>query len=872
MPESKVKFDLDFAFYEYLKLFYEENKGSIRQNYRAATKKYLEYNNPATGAYLRQPQFEALEIYVFLKEYLNNDQMSKIFNDWFNKKNKLKNRSDVKTLTDRQLAMFGALDVDSYQKVFEQYRAFAQEYSNYIYALSMGTGKTILMATCIFYEFILANKHPGDLRYCHNALVFAPDKTVLQSLREIQTIEKKLVVPPEYLNWLETHLQFHHLDESGLSLNTIDRSKYNIVISNTQKIILKRQNTPKTITQELFSSDANTYIPKGVFAEIQKELGEEIVTEFDLTVNQRFQKLIRLEQLGIYVDEAHHAFGAKLASDFGIKKTATSLRLTINEIAANIEKAGSKVVACYNYTGTPYIGKHILPEVVYSYGLKQAITNKYLKKVRLHSYTNPVSKEFVDVVIDDFCSKHNSKTYEGKIPKLAIFARTIDELEQDLRPLVEEAMSRNKLPIDTLLVNVGDDKITSNDDIREFNNLDKVESTKQIILLVNKGREGWNCRSLFGVALYRKPRSKIFVLQATMRCLREIGPAQETAQVYLSEENKTILNNELEENFRLTTSDLEEAGTNKVKYSIKLVPPKVKLKLKRVRKLHTIKELDSKNEINFDLENIDFEKYKLIHTEQEGLDSKQTGSHKMVSEDISHLRIRRTFSELSLVAEISRYLNRPCIEIEEILSNSKDSIDKILGNVNDYNDILYDVIIPKLFHHLYELQEYIRNEEEEIDLAKLEEEDELVFQADPNLVYSREDDLFKSTNKKSFHISPYCFDSNPEKQLFFDLVNDKKIKKVYFTGMLTHGQSDFYIQYIDPFSHTVRSYYPDFLVLKNDGSWLIIEVKGDDKIDDPIVKKKEEFANQLAEANLMTYRIIKGTDANEGRYKDILNL
>jgi len=36
-----------------------------------------------------------------------------------------------------------------------------------------------------------------------------------------------------------------------------------------------------------------------------------------------------------------------------------------------------------------------------------------------------------------------------------------------------------------------------------------------------KGTEGWNCRSLFGVALFRSPSSKVFVLQATMRCLTE---------------------------------------------------------------------------------------------------------------------------------------------------------------------------------------------------------------------------------------------------------------------------------------------------------------------------------------------------------------
>ena len=79
-------------------------------------------------------------------------------------------------------------------------RSNARAYSNYIFALTMGTGKTILMATCIFYEFILANKFPSDKKYCHNALVFAPDKTVLQSLREMESFDMGKVVPPEYVN------------------------------------------------------------------------------------------------------------------------------------------------------------------------------------------------------------------------------------------------------------------------------------------------------------------------------------------------------------------------------------------------------------------------------------------------------------------------------------------------------------------------------------------------------------------------------------------------------------------------------------------------------------------------------------------------
>ena len=89
--------------------------------------------------------------------------------------------------------------------------------------------------------------------------------------------------------------------------------------------------------------------------------------------------------------------------------------------------------------------------------------------------------------------------------------------------------------------------------------------------------------------------------------------------------------------------------------------------------------------------------------------------------------------------------------------------------------------------------------------------------------------------------------------------------------MLTHGQSEFYIQYIDPETHALRSYYPDFLVQKDDDNWVIIEVKGDNKLDDPVVLAKASFAQQLANASGMTYGILKGSECATVDYSFLLD-
>ena len=862
---ARQQVNLDFAFFTYLRIFYTENRGSIRRHFKDISKKFLDFNNPESGAYLREPQFEALEMYVFLKEYLENRPVHEIFTDWHKKQRGFEARSNMGV---EQLGLFGDMDEVQYKKVFDHIRKSGERgYANYIFALPMGTGKTILMATCIFYEFLLANKFPKDPKYCHNALVFAPDKTVLQSLKEIQTFDMGKVVPPEYVSFLSRHLQFHFLEEAGTALSTMDRSTFNVIISNTQKIILKRQHTEKSAGDRLFSSNTPTYEPGSVY-EKRSHLYDFDAPEKEneLTTNQRFQKLTRLAQLGIYVDEAHHAFGNKLATDMGLKRSKTSLRVTIDELAASLEQAGTQVSACYNFTGTPYVGQQVLPEVVYGYGLKEAIDKAFLKRVALHSYTNPRSSEFVRLVVRRFWEDHGEQRHEGMLPKLALFAATIDELENELRPALEAVLGELGVPTSRILVNVGDDKLTTNDDLREFINLDTPASEKQFILLVNKGKEGWNCRSLFGVGLYREPKSKIFVLQASMRCLRQIGEGQQTGHIYLSEDNVEILDNELQQNFRVSLDEIRKVGGEKREYQVRVNKPPVKVTLQRIRKRYELIEKEPREGFSLELDTVDTEKYRLSYQRYEGLQSTEA----VEREDLTEFRERREFSELTLCAEIARYLNRSPLEIEDILTNTAEGISDILRHVNEFNELIYDWIVPRLFKALYDLEESQDHETEEIELVKEPADGYYRVRATPELVVDDEASEVANYRHKSFHLDTYVFDSKPESALFWSLLGEKKVEKVYFTGMLTHGQSDFYIQYIDPESHAVRRYYPDFLMKKESGEWVIVEVKGDNKIDDKIVLAKAAAAEQIASANDMSYKIIKGSEAAERRYRALL--
>lgn len=845
-------YDSDFSFHEQLWFFYSENRGKIRSRYNDLTRKFLSYNDKDENknAFLRKPQFEALEMYVFIKEFMNNAQVYELFDDWRNKRNRF---SEASYYSNGQLRLGDALTEKQTDVLFKQMKKYRESYPNYIYALTMGLGKTILMGTCIFYEFLLAKKYPKDKRFCHNALVFAPDKTVLQSLREIMTFDKTKVVPPEYARVLDSNIKFHFLDESGTVLHTIDDSDFNIIISNTQKIIIKKKRKEATPGEVLFGS--NSSLLSAVYGGDDSE--DDAWDDSTLMDNQRFKKLCRLSQLGVFVDEAHHLFGADLEKQIrssGANKT--SLRDTINLLAAN-----TSIVACYNYTGTPYVKNQLLPEVVYAYGLRESIWNGYLKDADPIGFENVKSDEFLNATVTKFWQKYGERIYDNLNPKLAIYAANVDEAVNEVVPALEEILTRLEIPTTSILLNVGDSKYTKDEDIRNFNNLDVPGSEgneKQFVVLVEKGKEGWNCRSLFGVALYRSPKSKIFVLQATMRCLRAITDERLTATVFLSKENYDTLDDELHKNFNMEISDIKNTSTDdRHKYQVRVLPPPRSIRLKRVWHEYTVSSKVYSTPVDFGLVGADLSKYSSVMYERDSIANDTSTKQSNADE----YQVKMQYSAFSLAGEVARYLNISSILAAKILREAQDGMDVILADVNRYNAVLDDIIIPTIFHALFDVTAIQKTEDRDVVLLR-EPKDAAYYE------FSAKDDLV-ITNKypgftpyevlKSFHADTYCFDSLPEKECFFQYIKSDKVQEVYFTGMFTSNQGDLSVYYYDPESGRIRQYYPDFLAKMKDGTYQLIEVKGDNKIDDVVVQAKKEAALEMAAASGIKYEMYAGS-------------
>ena len=250
--------------------------------------------------------------------------------------------------------------------------------------------------------------------------------------------------------------------------------------------------------------------------------------------NLRLQAIASLPHLAVFSDEAHHTYGQSL--DTELKK----VRKTVDYLAQN-----TNVVCVVNTTGTPYFQRQPLRDVVIWYGLSEGIRENILKDLAgsIESFEfDGNTAAYLDHVIADFFRDYRDVRLPNGAPaRLAIYFPQTDDL-RGLKPVIDAALVRAGLSPALCLVNTSDDALTRPADIDAFNRLNDPSAPHRVILLVNKGTEGWNCPSLFACALARRLKSSNnFVLQAATRCLRQVPGNTAKARVYLSADNFGIL-------------------------------------------------------------------------------------------------------------------------------------------------------------------------------------------------------------------------------------------------------------------------------------------------------------------------------------------
>ena len=434
-------------------------------------------------------------------------------------------------------------------------------YPDYIFSLPMGAGKTYLMAAFIYLDLYFSLNEPDNPSFAHNFMILAPSglkSSIIPSIKNIQDFDPTWILPNPTASQIKNEIQFEVLDaqktaqKSNLVKNPNAQKINSHLTSNEVRGLVAVTNAEKVILDKLDKDESPSL------------LSDKEKKEFEIS-NELRSIVGKIPHLSIFIDEVHHA------SDGDIK-----LRQVVNKWTET-ETFNSVL----GFSGTPYLStaesvkvgldlslkNKNLSNVVYYYPLIEGVGN-FLKsptiKVADGGYETIIRKG-----VTEFLDTYGNLVYSnGTCAKLAIYCGRIDNLEENIYPIVAELISKFDLnPVDAILKYHGGNKEYSVPESAavEFASLDTNLSKVKIVLLAQIGKEGWDCKSLTSVILPQKgacPQN--MVLQTSCRCLRQVVKNnKETALIWLNEDNAKTLNRELDKQQNTSIEELNKGGNAK---------------------------------------------------------------------------------------------------------------------------------------------------------------------------------------------------------------------------------------------------------------------------------------------------------------------
>ena len=496
-------------------------------------------------------------------------------------------------------------------------------YTDYLFSLPMGAGKTYLMAAFIYLDLYFAKNEPDNPVFAHNFIIFAPSglkSSVIPSLRTIQNFDPSWIIPEPAASVLKRDLIFEVLDQNKTASKSNKTKNPNV-----QKIAIHQP------LQNLFGLVAVTNAEKVILDRVAIEdkegtpiLIEKTEQEADIMANELRSLIGTLPGLAVFIDEVHHA-----ATD------DKKLRAVVNHWMGS-----HQLNSVIGFSGTPYLQKAEKIEVaedltianpeianiVYYYPLADGIGN-FLKKPTVKIADGMDRLQIVENGIREFFAQFKDTVYpDGTCAKLGIYCGNIETLELQIYPLAEHLANELGLnPTEAILrFHRGNKDYSIPEDAElRFASLDKSISKDRIILLVQIGKEGWDCRSLTGIILSQEGDCPTnMVLQTSCRCLRQVQRGvPESALIYLNKGNADILNTQLVQQHHISLQEFQ-SGSSLPSVELKrydrtafLKLPKLDFFQLRVQYLTQIieKERDIKSELKQAV-NEDMQKVTLTHT------------------------------------------------------------------------------------------------------------------------------------------------------------------------------------------------------------------------------------------------------------------
>ncbi|MEP7134096.1 MAG: DEAD/DEAH box helicase family protein, partial [Chloroflexota bacterium] len=755
--------------------------------------------------HLRAPQFRALETYWYLRLVEATPHVFDLYQNLFPK---MTDRLTALGITHPDMRDM-TLDV-GYEGLIEKIRSddnFVKEYKleaaretltldypSYILALAMGAGKTVLIGAIFATEFAMAQEY-SENGFVENALIFAPGKTIIESLRELAEMKYEAVLPPRMYKSFAATLKLTFTRDGDPDIPITRGSSWNVIVTNTEKIRIQKETIRKGDLGPLFN-------PKK-----EDEAKAEVA-------NLRLQAIASLPKLAIFSDEAHHTYGQAMDADLKkVRKTVDYLHNPHAETEARATHE-TQLVCVVNTTGTPFFQRQPLRDVVMWYGLSEGIHDGILKEVAGNIYGIDFQgneKEYLAFVVEDFFKTYGDVSLpDGTPAKIAIFFPQTDDVAE-LRPIIEGTLTKMGLSPALIL-----EHHTKHDSKADFDRFKSKDSPQRIALLVDRGVEGWNVPALFACALARQLKSSNnFVLQAASRCLRQVAGNDSKARIYLSIENRGVLDKQLQETYGESFAELlgGESRSRQAIITLRKVdlPPLVVQKTVR-----RIQRVEKKNKpIQFVRPTISADKGKVVAF---------TPSEKgqlLPAGEIAELQDVDTFDLYTTAQDFARTYR---LEAFDILGELRRIYPEGYIPVSHYSELAKQ--IEKQTSQYETVEETV-----EVALALVKKDGfdkhvddkgnetytaEISYPIDREHLLTQYEAWQKQAGKFGFHYTPYNFDSKPEQNFFevlLEMLKQKpdEVEDIYFTGALTDTKkTDFFIEYrgLDGRMH---NYTPDFV-------------------------------------------------------------
>jgi type III restriction enzyme len=817
---------------------------------------------------LREPQLEAIEVYLWLKFVGQNKKLSEIIKDgllydkgiaeeyeYFNIfngnfvmqfLNQFSQDNDLKNFQKLLLNDPKGKTTDWNEILEELLHNF--EYPNFLYSLPMGAGKTYLMACFIYLDLYFAKINKKDKRFAHNFVVFAPhaSKTaILPSLQTIKNFDPEWILPKNEAKLLKQIAHIEVLDslsskrKDKLQGNNPNLEKVNrltqtnnfglVFITNAEKVVLERYDDKDLV----FVKTGQTYIDQNLKDDIKKN-------------NELREKLSQIPNLCVILDEVHHVYK-------GDGKKEKKLRE-----AVNILNQHNHIVNVLGMSGTPFVRTKVkvgddeiklnqIQDIVYNYSLATGI-GRFLKIPEVVKVEDVKESTFLTQSLDRFFKDFDITYPNGSVSKVAFYCPNIKTLNEEILPVIKDWYGKNRKGKEDEIFRYYSSVTKENkayelpkQNLTIFNNLDKPYNKKRIILLVAIGTEGWDCRSLTSVVLPRKTTTKNFVLQTTARCLREVEKAKnEKALIYLGAGNYDTLDKELRENYKLTINDLKITGENDVPVIVR--KPKLgKLEYKQIVYKYHVNILKQTQDFKTQLRNFDFDvfkkKYDYTAKETTGKIS-DSGMQSEVSENIEQY-IAQKYNFSNFIYDLTKALYYQ-YSPNEILSEYKNELEKIHAILNkNYNWVINNpnIELKDVANYVASFLTYVIEYKTEIIedlnlinllewispafvnygggkfLPKIAKSQVQRLQKRPNRMVEDFEDIDLDPQDISFNYLPYRFDSDFELSAIDEMLklNDLSNLEVYFNGIKQQELNSFSIQ------TPQGRYTPDFLIIKRKG-------------------------------------------------------